>query len=262
MATGANLGETYSISEPRTGSARVSRIVLTGHGAAPSAAAGLRTFSDDGRLWGRYTNSSTLLELFRRPTMLSGDRVAYTSAVVSGGKATLVQDNSSGISGTCDIDNGTPGTNPTADSTFDLIVSYADEQDIFDELDAAESLLVAGKWQGRGTRFEALLDKAKKELDAWIVHTFAPRLKLDDWGRWRLANLVNQRDLARIHALIACHMAVTGRSGFADGALDKAAFYLDLARQSFKTFNPVFDYERDLTPNDRAVPGVITVRRS
>lgn len=261
MPTGGSISEDYSISDARTGVVRVSRLRLTGWGDAPSATKGLMTFSDQGRLWFKYTSASTLLEVFRRPSMLSGDLVANDTAVASG-KATLVEGISSGISGTLDIDNGTPGTNPTGDATLDVVVSYGDEDELEQELQGVASMLTAGKWGGEDIRFEALLKRAKRKLDRWIVQNYEVRLRQDDYGRIVLAHIVNQTDFARCHALIAAHMAVSGRSGFVEAAQDKAAQYLNLAQEEFKNINPVFDYERDLQPDNRAQPGVMPIWRA
>ena len=264
MATGANISEDYSISDARTGSIRVSRLVLSGHGAAPSASAGLKAWSDHGRLWGVFTYASANsgnLSLLRRTADGGTDEVC--SGTVANGKVELAADNTSGISGTADVDDGTPGTNPSADATFDVVVSYdCDEIDLFEELDAAESLLESGTWQGAGTRFEKLLNKAKRKLDQWIIASHLPRIRLDEYGRYLLAHLVNISDLTRCQALLAAHMATLGRAGFIDQAIDRAAFYLEAARDEFKTFTPVFDYERDGQPDNRALPGVIRLERS
>lgn len=256
MTTGANISEDYSISDARSGSIRVSRLVLTGWGDAPSASAGLLSFSDGGRLWAKYTSSSALLELFSRSTMLSGDRVAYTNSAVASGKADLVEDNSSGISGSCDVDNGTPGTNPTENATFDIVVSYADENDIADVLDGYASYLPTS-----GNRFERALNLAKNELDQWIVRSFQKRLRLDTWGRWLLAHIVNTRDLKRAQALLVAHMETLKRKGNIDTE-ERAEYYLAKAREAFANFTPVIDYERDIAPDNRETPGVIRLGRA
>ena len=260
MTVGNVNSEVYSISDARTGAIRVSRLTLTGWGAAPTASAGLFTFSDQGRLWGVFTQSSGDLSLYRRSTADADDKVC--SGTVSAGKVTLAAANTSGVTGTSDVDDGTPGTNPAADSTFDVVVSYADEKSLASVLNGAESLLTSATWQGEGSRFEKLLEESKRELDKWLVSSFSPRLKLDTWGRYMLAHIVNHADLKRVHALLSASFAVLGRSGFIDQAEDKSAFYMQQAREAFKTFGPIIDYERDLSPDNRKTPGVVRFWRS
>lgn len=260
MPTGAINSEDYSISDARTGSIRLSRLVLTGWGAAPTSSVGLFTWSDQGRMWGVYTASSADLSFYRRSTAGSADKVC--SGTVSSGTVTLAQANSSGISGTADVDNGTPGTNPTEDSTFDVVVSYCDERELFTAHDAIESYLESGSWQGEGTRFEALLIKAKRILDQWMVNQHNSLLVIDKWQRYMLAHIVNQQDIARTQALVACHLAIMGRSGFIDGADLKAETYMNLARQAFKAFTPAIDYQRNMSRDYRVqYPGSIIARR-
>lgn len=254
MTTGANISEDYSISDARSGSIRVSRLVLTGWGDAPSASAGLLTFSDGGRLWGVYTASTADFSLLRRSADGGTDEVC--SGTVANGKVTLTEDNSSGISGSCDVDNGTPGTNPTENATFDIVVSYADENDIADVLDGYASYLPSS-----GNRFERALNLAKNELDQWIVRSFQKRLRLDTWGRWLLAHIVNTRDLKRAQALLVAHMETLKRKGNIDTE-ERAEYYLAKAREAFANFTPVIDYERDIAPDNRETPGVIRLGRA
>ncbi|MFN3335605.1 MAG: hypothetical protein ACK47M_24165 [Caldilinea sp.] len=174
---------------------------------------------------------------------------------------TLADDNGSGITGTCDIDDGTPGVNPSLDSALDLVVSYADEKALASVLNGAESYLTGGTWQGQGVRFEKLLEEAKQKLDAWLIGAFHPRMRVDAYGRYLLAHIVNHGDLKRCHALIAAHMAVLGRGGFVDGAEERATALLNFAREEFRVFAPVFDYERDLSPDARRVPNVVRLWR-
>lgn len=261
MAVGANISEDYSISDARTGVVRVSRLRLTGWGDAPTASAGLLSFSDQGRLWFKYTLATTLLEVFRRSTMLAGDLVANDAAVADG-KATLVEQSSSGLTGTLDIDNGTPGTNPAVDATLDAVVSYCDEKELATVLDGLDGYLKSGKWNGEDVRFEALLKRAKRKVDKWIVENHDPRMRVDTWGRVTTAHLVNQMDFARCQALVAASFATEQRSGFVEGNQDTADRLLTKAADEFADINPVWDYERDLSPDNRTVPGLTTVRRA
>lgn len=263
MATGAINTEDYSLSEARTGTIRVSRIVLTGWGAAPTASAGLMTFSDHGRLWGVYTASSGDLSLYRRSTAGSGDKVC--SGTVSSGVVTLSAANTSGITGTADVDNGTPGTNPDANATFDLIVSYADETDVKRVHAAFDSFLTGtpATYMGLGlTRHEHVLLESKRELDRWIKARHESRLRYDTWGRPLLAHIAQQRDFARCQALIAAYMAAQMRAGLNPQYQELAAFYSKSAWEEFSRISIAFDYERDTRIDDTGKGATLRVFRA
>lgn len=261
MTTGANIRETVSISTARSGTMRLARINLTGWGdiAVPPA---LEQFSDHGRLWVQFDQATPDLRLYRRSTMLSGDLVA--SGTPSAGLCTLTEDNSSGISGTLEVDNGTPGTLPTADATMDIIISYASEYDILSIQAQAEQLLdtTTSDWQGQGNRFERLLDEAKVKLDRWIIKEYNLKLCRDDWGRWALAHIVNQFDLKRTQALIALHIATLNRAGVDPDRMDQANNFLALAKDEFRDISIEFDNERDLQPDATTRAGVVRIVRS
>jgi len=254
------MGRTTNIAEDHhartlTGSAVVSRIKLTGWGAVTAGVTALETFTDRGRLWWKYTVSSTTLELFRRPTMLSGDRVAYADDVADG-KATLVQDTSSGFSGTCDIDDGDAddaGVNPTADATGDLIVSYADENDLLNEYaDVAGYLDDDSKFYAQGTRFEALLRAAKRELDEMLVEKLLDDLDRDDAGRRKLAAISDPKQLATVHALWCCYKLDAHRVGEHPTRADVSQWHFDRANKLLRGMRLAIDDEAD---------GVIDVER-
>jgi len=263
MTTGANIRETVSISTPRTGSMRLARIALTGWGDAATPPT-LETFSDHGRLWVKYTTATATLEMFRRSTMLSGDRVAYTSTAAADGLAVLVEDNSSGISGTCEVDNGTPGTLPTADVTMDIIISYASEYDLRSIQAQVAQLLdsTTSDWQAQGNRFERLLNEAKIIVDRWIIKEQLGKLCKDTWSRLALAHIVNQYDLRRTQALVALHIATLNRAGVDPDRMDQANNFLALAKNEFRDISLVFDNERDLSPDDATRAGVVRIVRS
>lgn len=260
MTTGANITETHSISEARTGTIRVSRLVLTGWAnAVPSASAGFKSFSDEGRLWGVYTSSSGDFSLYRRSTALSGDKVC--SGTVSAGKVTLAQANSSGHSGSADVDNGTPGTNPDADATMDVVVSYADENDLLRVDRQMDKYLASGLYPGgsSGTRFESLLGEAKRLCDRWLTSNFAGRMRYDVYGRPLLAHIVRLGDVARLHALLAVYLAYSGRG---EGMDEAVARRFAEAQEELRRLPVQFDYERDVTADTPSRANVVQIVRS
>lgn len=233
--------EDYSI-RTLTGSAVLSRLVLAGWGALNA----LETFTDRGRLWWKFTQGTALLELFRRPTMLSGDRVAYTSTPAASGKATLVQDTSSGLSGTCDLDDGTAGTNPAADARGDLIISYATENDLLDHIaDAGGYLDTDDKFYAQGTRYEALLRKAKRELDELLVEKLHDDLGRDTQGRRVLAAIADPWQLAPVHALYCAYKLEAHRVGANEARAELAQWHLERARSMLRAMRIQLDDEAD-----------------
>jgi hypothetical protein len=265
MPTGANIHEAYSISEPRTGNARVSRLVLTGWGAAPASSAGLMAFSDQGRLWGVYTvGAQDTVTFYRRPEI--DPAFAVCTGTVLDGRATLAQASSSGITGSVDIDNGTPGVNPDKDATFDVVVSYCDEIDIIKAGGKLGGLLEGSPatYMGLGgVRFERLLIDSKAELDRWLVSNLEPRLRYDEWDRPLLAHIVRLGDLSRIQALIAAHQAALARGAALNPEqLPGAEAMIAEARRSFKSVAIQLDYERRLKGDANQRGGAVRIWRS
>jgi hypothetical protein len=259
MATGAINGEIYSLSDARTGAILVSRLVLTGWGTAAST---LATWTDKGRLWGVFDSATNDFSLRRRPPGVYAGTDEVCSGTVSGGKVTLSADNSSGITGSADVDDGTPGTNPTEDSTFDVIVSYADENDLIVALDGASSFLDSNsKYQAQDVRFERLLKDAKRKLDSWLFKAYEHRLRYDDYGRPLLAHISNVGDLARCHALIAAYMAQLSRAGQDEVFRTHALSLLKDAEREFEETHILFDYERDRSTDAQDL-GVNRVHRA
>lgn len=247
MAEAANITETYSLTDCRTGKARVSRLVFTGLNAAAST---LATWTDSGRLWIAITGSDFSVRR-RGPGVYAGtDEVC--SGTISGGKVTLTADNSSGIAGTADVDNGTPGTNPTEDSTLDVVVSYADENDLLRVDRNITSLLVSSVYPSgaASSRFEVLLNESKRMLDRWLLNRVQGRVRYDEWGRPLLGHLVRTGDFARCHALLAAHLAAMGRGILGQQGVDMAAAYGAAAEQEFKRLTLDFDFERDGVTNE------------
>lgn len=250
-----------------TGSAVVSRTRLGGWGAMNAGVPALETFTDNGRLWWKYTVSSTTLELFRRPTMQAADRVAYDDGVADG-KADLVQDISSGITGSCDIDEGTPGVNPTADATGDLILSYASEADLLSEYaDVVGYLDSDSQWYDQDARFEALLKAAKRELDESILargrefladavrhdptnSAYARLLNADraTFRRTLLASL-DPRQFATVHAIWCAYKLESHRVGEHAERAEIAQWHMDRATRLLQGLSIELDVDADGTPD-------------
>lgn len=260
MTTGAAISEVHSISDARTGVIRVSRLALTGWAnATPTSSVGFKAWSDEGRMWGVYTSSTSTLGLYRRSTAGASDLVV--SGTVTNGKAALNNDpNNSGISGTADVDNGTPGTNPEGDATFDVVVSYADETDLIRADRNANSHLASGLYPGgaTGTRWESILAEAKMSIDADLLRMLEPRLKYDTWGRPMLAHLVRIGDLARAHAHRVMQKASANRGR---AFYEEADYHERQVKQELARLTVQFDYERDLAVDDQSNANVVRLFR-
>lgn len=195
MAHTVNVAEDYSI-RTLTGDAELSSLVLTGWGAITSQVTALYTYTNRGRMWWNYTASSGAVTVSNKQGGTS-----YLTGTASAGLVTLSQANSSGLSGTLIINNGTPGTNPAQNSTGDFILSYADENDLVDVMAGVASYLDSNsKWQGQLARFEAILKRAKRELDEHIFQKLAGSARRDARGRRVLADIADPRQLASVHA--------------------------------------------------------------
>lgn len=241
MARAVNIAEPYA-SRTLTGAATLRRVVLSGWGASASA---LAAFTDNGRLWWRYTASSALLEFFRHDGLAASHRVAF-GTVALGVCATLTADNASGFSGSCELDAGQSGVNPSGDATGDLIVSYASENDLRNAMRGSPNWLDAtSKWEGQATRFEALLAESKVELDEVVAGRLAGRLPRDAMGRRALCAIASPRQLARVHALYTVYMMERYRVGNNPERRDACEFWKNEALTLLSATHIALDYEGD-----------------
>lgn len=250
MPQPVNIAEDYGIGSPITGDLVLSRLALTGWGAVASAVPSLETWTDRGRLWGVFTLSTADLSFYRRSTAGSGDKVC--SGTVASGLVTLAQANSSGIAGSAEATNGTLGTNPAQNSTLSVIISYAHENDLIDRYAAVTNYLDSNsKWYAQGTRFEAVLRAAKRELDEWIVNRLASRLNRDSAGRRNLAIIADPRQIAPIHAMYTLAMIERHRGGLDEVRLETARRWFNAAMDLLRATEINLDYGQDAIIDDR-----------
>lgn len=256
MATAAPAFEDYSI-VLRSGDAQISRLVLSGW---QTAASTLATWSDKGRMWGKITTGD-VFELYRRPGLASGDKVC--NGTISSNAVTLSQANSSGISGSADINTFTSGST----HLFDVIVSYADEQDIVRMYSgAANELDSNSKYEGQDTRFEALLKEQKRYLDQLLWTRLKDQIGTDTLGRPLLGYIADPRQLARVHAKL-CVAQLYERRGDV-GSEAGLAFHEAAARarsqavEELNSLNILLDSNRDQVADSFGKPGVIPVGRA
>lgn len=214
------ISEGYAI-RTISGDGAMRRLTLSGWGATATA---LATYTDRGRLWWKFTAPGTL-EFFKHPSLAAGHLVAHAT-ITAGVSNAFTPDNSSGFSGACELDNGTAGTNPAEDSTGDVIVSYASENDLKLAMRGSPNYLDANsKFEGQDVRFEALLRESKIELDELIAGRLATRLGRDSYGRRALASIADPRQIARIHALYTVYMMERYRVGNKSERREAAEFW-------------------------------------
>lgn len=255
MTVAAPAFEDYSIIR-RSGDAVVSRLALTGW---QTAAGTLKTWSDRGRMWGKVFADSggDRLTLYRRPGLASGDGVC--SGLISSSAVTMTALNSSGITGSCDVLSYTSGD----ESLFDIVVSYADEQDIVTMYHgAANELDTNSKYEGLLNRFESVLLEQKRVLDNLLYTRLRDQIGVDTLGRPQVGYIADPRQLARVHALL-CVAQLYERRGnlepaFDQGANDKRA----QARSELKEMQILLDSNRDHRVDGEASAGVLVVRRA
>lgn len=186
----------------RTGDAVLDRLVLTGWGAVTSNVTSLFTWTDGGRLWWVFTQSSGDLSFYRRKTAGSGDKVC--SGTVSSGLVTLSAANTSGISGTAELTTGNYDgalVMPTQNSTGDCILSWCDENDLVAAAIGIINVLDSNsKWVGQLTRFEALFLQNMRDFGNYLAQRIAGRASVDFNGRTRLCDIMEPRDVAKTYA--------------------------------------------------------------
>lgn len=243
MAGVVNIAEDYS-TRTRTGDALITRLVLTGWGTVTTAVTSVFTWTDRGRLWWVYTASSGDLSFYRRATAGSGDKVC--SGTASSGLVTLSQANTSGVSGTAEVTAGVFGTNPALDSTGDCIITYADENDLIDNYKAVTSYLDSNsKWEGKLIRFEAIIVRAKRQLDEYIAARLGDRLRRDAGGRRMLADITDPRQLADVHAEYTLGLIEEYRAGLVAERRAAAKERQNKALELLGVMNIGLDYDGD-----------------
>lgn len=274
MTTGTAKFEDYNIIL-RSGDAVIARLALTGWGTYTSSVPSLRTWSDNGRMWGQITSST--FELYRRPGLASGDKVC--SGAISGGVATLTQANTSGISGSVDVVSHTAGDT----HLFDIIVSYADESDLVTVYpQAANELDSNSKFEAQDTRFEWLFKDVKRtELDPLIWARYKTQLGssisasgrllqltasgIDTLGRPLIGYMSDPRQLSRVHAKL-CAARLYERRGATVGMgameyIDAGAKIRKQAMEEFNLLEIAFDIDKDTLHDTYGMGGSIPVTR-
>jgi hypothetical protein len=238
--------EDYSIGV-RDGDLVLAKLHVTGWGAAANT---VRTKTDRGRLWGRITTGN-VFELWSTPTFTDATkRVAFSGTIAAAGAITFAQDNSSGISGTADVDY-TLGE----EQLFDVVLTYADEEDLTRAYKAARSELDnSGNFEGQDDGFEAILKDTKRVLDKRLWERYGPDapdgvpvLEADEQGRPQLAAISDPRQLAAIHANLTVAALLWRRAASdQEGALAATAgAYEKKAWRDFDIENVAFDLTRD-----------------
>lgn len=233
MSSYANVSTDYSIGRPITGDMVLSDLALTGWGAVTANVPSLFTWTNRGRLWAVFTASTGDLSLYRHPAAASGDKVC--GGTVTSGAVTLSAANTSGITGTAKVTNGTAGTNPEQDSTGTVVISYAHELDLADAygIGLDNELDGSSKYRGRDTRFEAVLKTAKRDIDAKLREYLAPNLPSSTSRLPDLSAISDPRqdNLVRAHAMIGAAIICELR-----GPLDPAFYNMgkDLRRRAYE----------------------------
>lgn len=263
------LHDDYSFGEVR-GSMVITRLKLTGWGSQANVDKGLDSWSDQGRLWAVFTASTSLLELFKRSTLLAADLVA--SGTVTAGKVTLAEANSSGITGAADVYGSEPGVNPTSDSAVDIIVTYATEADLVTEgwHQIASTLDSNGNYPGtvisgdnKQVRFEKLLIDSKQHIDSWIRSTLGSKLEVAaEFDRPFLADVENVERVNVSHALLACSFAARRLQGNDPSYIDTKSAYAKDASKEFATIEMYLDYEKDGVSDEKGNNNTMRLNRA
>jgi hypothetical protein len=232
--------EDYSISAARTGDAVLRNLVLTGWGAAP-------TMMEQGRLYWRVTanGASSTLKLYRSGVnaagnWASGDEMATGTFTIDADNfvsVTLSQANTSGLSGTCRVRAG-------ENSRGDVVITYADEQDIKRLLHDSASLLSSSQFEGE-TRFEGVARQAKRLIDMWLRSAHGTSFQRKVTGEIQLADLAMPRQLAIPHSQLCVKILFENRMGHAPEFMEQAKYWGRLALDTFEATAPSLDFFKD-----------------
>lgn len=203
-------------------------------------------------MWGQI--SGTTFTLYRRSGLAAGDAVC--SGTISSGSVTLTASNSSGITGSCDVTY-------TSTSLFDVIVSYADEQDIATLYSGwANELDSNSKYQGLLVRFEAPLIEQKRFLDNMLWSRLEDAIGTDNQGRPAIGRIADPRQFARVHAWLVIAQFHDLRGPRNTESRDAAKAARAQAIEEFNLIRPLLDSNRDAIVDDIARVGSIVVRRA
>lgn len=262
----AYLHETHPVAT-LSGDAVVSRIELLGWGALISSRPATQTWTENGRVWWRFTQSTALFELFRDPGYASGDRLAFgTVGATTAGRVTLVAANTSGITSPTDaihVTNGTQGTPPTEDSNGDMIVNFCDEDDINQIYrDVANELDGSDQWLGIGTRFESLIGAVMvDEFNPMLRQLMSARLNWNASNVEILCAISNPRQLAPVLARYCAARFYERRGAVDEDALKQAEKVRAVAERMLGGITIAIDYTRDGFIDNNQRGGVVRVIR-
>lgn len=242
----ALLDEPYTISPPRTGDARISRLVLTGW------SAGFAAWTEDGRAyWDVVSNVLTMWTTELR----TGATTRLCSGTISSGVVTLAALNSSGISGTARVTH-------TVDSIGDVIISYASEQDLSSLCHSSSSLLSSSAWAGV-THFEEAFRLGKGELDRWLPAKIDNVAVRTATGEYDLSVVAKPRQLAETHGLLTLAFIFDRMASI---TMDTMHFemvdrYRKRAREVFNTVRLDINYDEDEAVDARGGGGSVQLVR-
>lgn len=230
------------------GDAVIDRLVLTGWGTVTSNVTSLFTWTDNGRLWWNYVASTGVITFYRRNSTTIATDAVCTGTVGATGLVTLAASNSSGITGTAEVTDGdfTTGAliKPVQDSRGDVIVSYADENDLKDAARGADNVLDSNsKWFGQLVRFEALLLRQRISFDGYVSRKLADMATLDDRNEVTLCDLKNPRQLAQAFAAYCIAELMENRQGTDLARMQATKDKRERAMDLLKNLTLALDYQ-------------------
>lgn len=229
------------------GDAVIDRLVLTGWGTVTSTVTSLFTWTDNGRLWWNYVASTRAITFYRRNSTTVATDAVCTGTVSTAGLVTLTASNTSGITGSAEVTDGDYTTGaliaPVEDSRGDVIVSYADENDLIDAAKGVANVLDSNsKYFGQLVRFEALLLRMRISFDAYVENNLAGVANYDNRNDVVLCDIKNPRQLAQSFAEYCVAELMDNRAGSDLARLEAADKKRKRALDLLKTQGVKLDY--------------------
>lgn len=230
--------EGYTISRPRTGDAKIKRLVLTGWGNDPSETGGEKSLEGGRCYW--VVTAANVLDIYNGEDTSNDTKIMSGSIDANTDEVVLAAQNVSGISGTCLVEH-TAGTA----SSGEIIVTYAYEADIKLYVPSLASLLDgSSQWEG-GARFEKAMLQAKELIDEALIAKLRPRFIAKASGVPDLSAIASPRQLAKVHAMKTAAILLFNHAGVDPSSLDRAESLDRMADRALKTLEIDIDTGND-----------------
>lgn len=221
--------DVYTISLPRSGNAVIKNLTLTGWSNKP-------TSLELGRIYWIKTTADDL-EFYKEESLTN---MISEGAIAGSGKATMLDVNSSDISGVAYV-NHTSGE----ESTGEIIVTYCYEDDVLlFERDLLDHLDSSNQFLG-SARFEQPLKAAKHKVDEVLKSSLRPYFRKRSNGEVDLGAITKPRQLAEAQAHYAMYYILMAVNNGDVDIMNLAKHHKSEARKSIDIVQLELDFDGD-----------------